>query len=279
MSDLIALEVSLAEDLLPLSQYLWRHGVAHRIVENEGQRLLLVKQLEQIDSIRNLYAQWQRGEALPEQPQLPKTQRKQTFPWRRVPVTLTLIALSVIGFLIASFSEPLLALLTYFQFAVIENELIFGSMQKQYWRLLTPIFLHFSLLHIVFNMLWLWDLGRRIELVQGRVRLLGIVLLIGVASNIAQGVTQTALFGGMSGVDYGLLGYCWIWGWLRRHPILHVPVPVMIVMLAMLLLSMTGIMQLMGVGAIANAAHVGGLVMGLLLGLATVLISKKETAD
>lgn len=277
MSDLIALEVSLADDLLPLSQYLWRHGVAHRIVETDGQRLLLVKQIEQIDSVRHLYAQLQRGEALPEQPQLPKAQRDPITSWQRVPVTLTLIALSVLGFLIASFSEPLLALLTYFQFEVIENELVFGSMQTQYWRLLTPIFLHFGLLHIVFNMLWLWDLGRRVELVQGRVRLLGIVLLIGVASNIAQALAQTALFGGMSGVDYGLLGYCWIWGWLRRDPVLCVPVPVMIAMLAILLLSMTGIMQLMGVGAIANAAHVGGLVMGLLLGLGTVLLSKKST--
>lgn len=277
MSDLIALEVSLADDLLPLSQYLWRHGVAHRIVETDGQRLLLVKQIEQIDSVRHLYAQLQRGEALPEQPQLPKAQRNSISLWQRVPVTLTLIALSVLGFLIASFSEPLLALLTYFQFEVIENELVFGSMQTQYWRLLTPIFLHFGLLHIVFNMLWLWDLGRRVELVQGRVRLLGIVLLIGVASNIAQALAQTALFGGMSGVDYGLLGYCWIWGWLRRDPVLCVPVPVMIAMLAILLLSMTGIMQLMGVGAIANAAHVGGLVMGLLLGLGTALLSKKST--
>jgi GlpG protein len=275
MSELIALEVSLAEDLLPLSQYLWRHGVAHRVVEVEGHRLLLVKQLEQIDSVRELHARLLRGEALPEQPVLPPPQRRQIQLWRHIPVTLTLVALSVIGFLIASFSGPLLALLTFFRYEQVGNEIVFYSMQQQYWRLLTPIFLHFSLLHIVFNMLWLWDLGRRVELVQGRVRLLGIVLLIGVASNITQAVAEPSLFGGMSGVVYGLLGYCCIWGWLRRDPILHVPVPVMIAMLAMLLLSMTGIMRVIGVGTIANAAHVGGLVMGSLLALATVLVSKK----
>jgi GlpG protein len=150
-------------------------------------------------------------------------------------------------------------------------------MQQQYWRLLTPIFLHFSLLHIVFNMLWVWDLGRRVELVQGRVRLLLVVVVIGVVSNIVQARAQTALFGGMSGVDYGLLGYCWIWGWLRRDPVLQVPMPVMIAMLAVLLLSMTGIMSLLGAGAIANAAHLGGLAAGLVLGLATVLVGKKPT--
>jgi GlpG protein len=276
MSDLIALEVSLAEDLLPLSQYLWRHGVAHRIVEVEGHRLLLVKHIEQIDAVREVHARLQRGEALPEQPQLPKNppvQKKQLL--FRVPVTLALIALSILGFLIASFSEQLLMLLTFFQYRQVGDEIVVSSMQHQYWRLLTPIFLHFSPLHIVFNMLWLWDLGRRVELVQGRVRLLCIVLLIGVASNIAQAFAGQALFGGMSGVDYGLLGYCWIWGWLRRDPVLHVPLPVMIAMLAMLLLSMTGVMQLMGVGAIANAAHVGGFVMGLLLGLGAILLSRK----
>jgi len=54
-----------------------------------------------------------------------------------------------------------------------------------------------------------------------------------------------------------------------------VPIPVMAIMLGMLVLGMTGVMQLMGVGAIANAAHIGGLVMGLLLGVVTVLITPR----
>ena len=275
MSDLIALEVSLAEDLLPLSQYLWRHGVAHRIVENEGRRILLVRQLDQIDGVREVYARLRRGEALPEQPQLPKTQRRSRGSARAVPVTLALIALSLLGFLVAAVFTPWLSLFTFFPFEIIDNRILFAPMGQQYWRLLTPIFLHFNLLHIVFNMLWLWDLGSRVELVQGRWRLLGIVLLIGVASNFTQAVAQQSVFGGMSGVDYGLLGYCWIWGWLRRDPVLHVPIPVMAIMLGMLVLGMTGVMQLMGVGAIANAAHIGGLVMGLLLGVVTVLITPR----
>ncbi|MDB6063097.1 MAG: hypothetical protein JWM78_3200 [Verrucomicrobiaceae bacterium] len=275
MPDLIALEVPLTEDLLPFSQYLWRHGMAHRILEINDHQVVFVKRIEQIDSVRDLYERLGRGETLPEQPDLPKSPRYFSLLLRRVPITLTFVAISVIVFALTSFDDQFLTALTFFRIEQGSDGIIFGSMQQQYWRLLTPIFLHFGLPHIVFNMLWLWDLGRRVELVQGPLRLISIVALIGVASNITQALAQPSLFGGMSGVDYGLLGYCWIWGWLRRDPVLHVPVPIMIAMIAMLLLSMTGLMEFMGMGAIANAAHVGGLIMGLVLGLATILISKK----
>lgn len=276
MPDFIALDVDAGEDLLPLSQYLWRQGVSHRIVEEQGRLLLLVQHAALIDGVRELHRRWQRGDSLPERFAVPKPRRGTLSP-RRAPVTLTLIALSIVGFLVATLMQPLLHWFTFFPFE-LENagrQIAFAPPGRQYWRFITPIFLHFGLLHIVFNMLWLWDLGRRVELVQGKWRLLLIVLIIGVASNITQAVAQTSIFGGMSGVVYGLLGYCWVWGWLRRDPILHVPLPVLVVMLAMLLLGMTGVMQLMGVGAIANAAHVGGLIMGFLLGFATVLFGRK----
>ena len=273
MSEFKVLEVATDERMLEFSQYLWRHGLAHRVIEHDGRQLLLVRHRSQIDPVRDLYARLSRGESLPEQPVLPIPRSSVLRTLRRVPVTTTLVLLSVLGFLIASFNTPLLGWLTFFEFDQVGGYTFFSTMKHQYWRLLTPVFLHFSLMHIVFNMLWLWDLGRRVELVQGRLRLLLIVLLIGVGSNITQAVfAQTAIFGGMSGVDYGLLGYCWLWGWLRKDPVLYVPVPIVIAMLAMLVLSMTGFMQLMGAGAVANAAHVGGLIMGLLLGAYMILV-------
>ena len=54
------------------------------------------------------------------------------------------------------------------------------------WRLVTPIFMHGSLLHIFFNMWWLGDLGTMIEVRRGTLRLAGLVLIAAVVSNVGQ---------------------------------------------------------------------------------------------
>jgi len=279
MSEIKALEVSIEQDLRPLSVYLWRSGVPHRIVEEAGQQVIWVQREPQAEGVRALYARMQRGEALPAlaAPLVVAKPRSVDFaPWH-TPVTSVLVVLSLIGFFIGTIDKALLPWFTFFEFDQLGGYVFFNTVKGEYWRLLTPIFLHFGWPHIVFNMLWLWDLGRRVELVQGRWRLLLIVVLIGAGSNITQAAfAGQNIFGGMSGVDYGLLGYCWLWGWLRKDPILHVPKPVMIAMLVMMFLSMTGITEVMGIGAVANAAHVGGLLMGLLLGAYVILVLRSE---
>ncbi|MEN6427331.1 MAG: rhomboid family intramembrane serine protease [Phycisphaerales bacterium] len=82
----------------------------------------------------------------------------------------------------------------------------------QIWRLFTPMFLHFGILHIFFNMLWLRDLGSMIEAHKSPWLLAALVLVIAGASNLAQYFHTGPTFGGMSGVNYGLLGYIWMQG-------------------------------------------------------------------
>ncbi len=278
MPEIKSLEVAIEQDLRPLSVYLWRSGVPHRIVEEAGRQVVWVNSEQNAARVRELYARVERGEALPPVaatvPGVAPRVRKLML--ARTPVTLVLIALSIIGFYIGAIDPRLEAWLTFFDFNTLGRFVFFRIPQGEYWRLLTPIFLHFSLMHIVFNMVWLWDLGRRVELRQGPWQLLLIVVLIGVGSNLTQAVfAGPNIFGGMSGVDYGLLGYCWLWGWLRKDPVLYVPKAVMIAMVAIMLLSMTGISEFMGGPAVANAAHVGGLVMGLLLGGYVMLMTRK----
>ena len=56
----------------------------------------------------------------------------------------------------------------------------------QVWRLFTPMFVHFDVLHILFNMLWLWNLGGIIELRRGWLKLLLLVLASAMLSTLVQ---------------------------------------------------------------------------------------------
>lgn len=131
------------------------------------------------------------------------------------------------------------------------------------WRLVTPIFLHFSVLHILFNMLWLRELGGAIEDRRGPVKYLGLVLLIAVVSNVGQyWITGQPLFGGMSGVVYGLFGYIWLKQRVEPAAGLALPPMAAFWMIGWFVLCWTGTF-----GNIANWAHTFGLFTGMLTGL------------
>ncbi len=83
-------------------------------------------------------------------------------------------------------------------------------LRGQVWRLVTPMFLHFGTLHLLFNMMWLYNLGGVIEVRRGSWHLLGLILVISAVSNMAQAHSSPNLFGGMSGVVYGLFVYLWL---------------------------------------------------------------------
>lgn len=140
-----------------------------------------------------------------------------------------------------------------------------AALSGDFWRFLSPIFLHFGLAHIGFNMLWMWQLGAPLERRMGSVELLILVVVIGALSNLAQYYFDPqSLFGGMSGVVYALLGYFWIQG--RFNPrfgmVLHQPVVIM--MLVWFVICWLGV-----VGNIANMSHTAGLVVGMVWGFAS----------
>ncbi len=197
--------------------------------------------------------------------------------WRSVPVTVALIGLSVAGFLLIYLNAPLdlLALFTFQPFELAGKQLQFGGMGSQYWRLVTPVFLHFGWLHIVFNSLWLWDLGGRVELVVGRANMLLLVLLVAIISNACQYYFGgPGLFGGMSGVVYGLLGFSWVAPLLQPRWRIRPAPAIMLFMVGWLVVCLLGLIEVLGFGSIANAAHLGGLLAGVVLGLAFAGVSR-----
>ncbi|MDY0006680.1 MAG: rhomboid family intramembrane serine protease [Spongiibacteraceae bacterium] len=280
MADIRAFDAPQDENLLEFSRLLWQQRIPHRLVESGDRQVLWVGQVAHVAQATDLYRRWQRGETPALQrarPAPPASPDRWLLAVLRAPVTALLLLLSVAGFLLVELDPGMhwVKLFTFFEFERIGDHWVFVLPQGEYWRMFTPVFLHFSLLHITFNMLWWWDLGRRIEVAQGSVHLGGIVLSIGMGSNIVQFMFSGAsVFGGMSGVIYGLLGYCWIWSRMTGDQRMAVPGPVMAIMLGWLLLCMAGFAALLGAGAVANAAHVGGLMMGLLLGGAAALFAR-----
>ncbi|MCB9681999.1 MAG: rhomboid family intramembrane serine protease [Alphaproteobacteria bacterium] len=135
----------------------------------------------------------------------------------------------------------------------------------QVWRLVTPILVHFGVLHLLFNAsMWLRFAGR-IEARKGA-RFFVVMLLVGaVLSNAAQFGWQyltaprgVGLFGGLSGVLYTLFGYAWFKGRIDPTDRLEVDPATVNLLVGWLIVCMSGLM-----GPIANAAHVGGLVVGV----------------
>lgn len=282
MAEIIVVETSIDDNLRDFSQYLWRQKVSHRIVENNGRQFLVVGSEDDAKQVSLAYRHFQNGSEKP----LDIAPRENTGfaslvqQVRDVPVTLGLLLLGIAGFFVVYLDSDygLVAQLTFTEFAQVNGRTVFRLPSGEYWRLITPIFLHFGILHIVFNTLWLWDLGRRIELLQGSVRMISLVMLMGVGSNIAQYLfTENAVFGGMSGVIYGLLGYGWIWSYLRPEESLQIPKAVINFMLAWLVICLVGLTTLLGAGNVANAAHVGGLIMGMVLGFGAGKIAKTNT--
>src|SRR5690606_38321721 len=188
---------------------------------------------------------------------------------RHLPVTLAILAITAAVAVWTGLGRNLHAL-AWLSFTPVNSmgQLAASPDLGQWWRLVSPIFMHFGIMHLAFNALWYCELGRRIELRSGSYWLLGLTLLFALVSNYAQWVFSgpTALFGGLSGVLYGLLGYCWLYQLLAPNMHFDLPKGVVIMMLAWLVFCLSGIISVLGVGAIPNAAHVGGLGVGCIWG-------------
>ncbi|ARN75944.1 rhomboid family intramembrane serine protease [Oceanicoccus sagamiensis] len=280
MAEIVVIDVPIAEDLQVFSQYLWKQGVSHRVLENNDRRLLLVGDKAVALQVRNAYERFLAGEAEApriEVPQGPQASVIFSKLLAHLPVTLGGIILSILGFLLVYFDRDfgLVKYFTFFDFDRVNAYFVFSVPSDEYWRFITPIFLHFGLMHIAFNMAMLWFVGQRIELLQGSVRMLGICMVIGLGSNIMQArYSEAAIFGGMSGVVYGLLGYGWIWSLLRPEKNLMIPNVILYFSLFMMVVGFAGLAGLFGAGNVANVAHLGGLIMGCLMGLGAALIDK-----
>ncbi|WP_447590938.1 rhomboid family intramembrane serine protease [Aquipseudomonas campi] len=273
MSRVAALRRPLNEDLSGFVALLRRLQVPHRVSEESGEQVLWVPDEQLSGGVRELYARYPQGG---EPDDLPPVQKRPAGAGvirqlRSSPMTALMLLLTLIVAGITSLGDNPVSVswLTFQDYSIQGFVPWLDSMEAgQWWRLITPMFIHFGWLHLAMNGMWYWELGRRIEARQGALALLGLTVLFGLLSNLAQfWFGGPARFGGLSGVLYGLLGYCWIFQLLAPTPAYSLPRGVLVMMLIWLLVCLSGAIDLLGFGSIANAAHVGGLVAGCVAGL------------
>ena len=184
-------------------------------------------------------------------------------------VIITLITCVVIAFwsnfgILSEHIEPLL---------FVQQEHALANLPTHEWyRVLTPSILHFSWMHLIFNAFFCWYFATPIEKQSGSVKLAVLMLFFAAFSNIAQHYFSTAAFGGLSGVVFGLFGYVWLADRLNTVSYVNLPPRFMTAMGIFLLLGFTGL-----IGPIANYAHLGGLIAGLIAAWTERLFSKKPS--
>ena len=168
------------------------------------------------------------------------------------------------------------------KFLISFNQIQFYDFQTTYlisnewWRLITPMLIHFSPTHLIFNCLWIYILGREIEQLDGKIIFIFLILFTSASSNYLQySFSGPSLFGGLSGVVYGLLGYCFVSETFLRINKFSFPPAIYIFMFVWLLIGFTGFLDLLGFGKIANFAHLGGLLSGILSGYIFSMYNKK----
>jgi len=280
------LDVSIQEDLGQFSRLLWQRKISHRIYEVESRQILTVPDQSQVMAARHLFQQWQRGEVIPDAGDSsdfvsyfsPRDFLGKIFhAFRKATFTLSLIVLCII----LAFLAPLNAM-TDLTRAMLYPDFSFGTRiidldnvranfsALQFLKMISPMLLHGGIIHLAFNMLWLWEFGRRIEAVQASWSLLVLIFFIALVSNTVQYLYGGSIyFGGMSGVVYGLFSYIWMWQLFDPKKNLSLPGPLMF----FLLLSLV-VITVINLDFIADEAHIGGLLTGVVYGAFTATISR-----
>ncbi|MEA1079157.1 rhomboid family intramembrane serine protease [Marinobacter qingdaonensis] len=266
-------------NLAAFSRWLAGQGVAHRITEEGGHQVLWLENPDHaepvLEALERFLAEPELRDAVERQQHSPVFVRGRWQPSpRHAPLVLGVIIAAVVMVWATSLGRNELAAALMVvdprtfdwttmagRIDALANTLASG----QVWRLLTPDFLHFSWTHIIFNAVMLWFLGSQVEWFDGRGRLVVLFLATSIFSNGLQYLVSGPLFGGLSGVVYGILGYCWLSQ--RKAPRFQFPPALVTFAVAWMVIGFTPLTELLGLGRMANEAHLGGFVSGVALAL------------
>src|SRR5690625_1120697 len=158
----------------------------------------------------------------------------------------------------------------------IDNLIKYGAkynpailMDGEWWRIVSSMFLHIGLIHLIMNMIAIYYLGVFVERIYGSFRFFIIYMLAGIGGGLASFAFSMNVSAGASGALFGLFGALLFFGLIYKR--------LFFLTIGMNLLILIGINIVFGftVPAIDNAAHIGGLITGF-IAAAIVHLPKKE---
>src|SRR5688572_5919371 len=138
----------------------------------------------------------------------------------------------------------------------------------EYWRLVSPVLVHGSILHLAFNMYALWIIGPTVETLYGSPRFLGIYLACAAAGSAASYLFSAAPFSvGASGAIFGLFGVLLVADRVHKPALTRNARNLTMQIGALIAINLVIGFTIPGID---NAAHIGGLLAGAWLGFVLV---------
>jgi rhomboid protease GluP len=177
--------------------------------------------------------------------------------WREYIVTIILLIINIIVFILCSQTGELV-----YNIGSMDAQSVF--IDHEYYRLVTAIFIHSDVEHIVSNMIFLFGLGQMIECAIGHARFLIIYMFSGLGASIISmlySATSGTIYRsvGASGAIFGLVGALFILVMVHNGRFGHISMRRFLFALFYMIYSGVRMQY------VDNAAHIGGLICGIFI--------------
>jgi GlpG protein len=273
------------------AEYLRTRGLESRRNElADGTEFWLYDE-DRLDDVRQALERYQKGDfvplpilpppaAAPPPSSEPRELRRPSTIWRFLrlaPWTAFICVASIVATLATGFFQvptrfsselaiiPLNVSAKGASYSPLDDDPFIWTAKGEVWRLFTPALLHAHFLHLILNLQWFYFCGSVVERIRGTWRIAGLTIVSAVISNLAQYWWSGPYFCGLSGVGYALYGYVWMKSLFQPETRFVIPRSLHTMFWVWTIICFSGLLP------IANAAHAGGLAVGILYGLITFL--------
>ncbi len=129
--------------------------------------------------------------------------------WGLSPFSLGILLACCLSFLVVSFFPGGVILFHWLRFPQVLS--LSQVPVTEYWRFITPIFLHAGIFHILFNMMWFYSFAPMVEERLSPLKHGILIVFVALLSHLAFFSFSGSAFLGYSGVVYGYVGFVWVY--------------------------------------------------------------------